>query len=55
MSEKLTPSELARLEAAGIKYPWHPRQSLRLLDEIEKLGRRITQLEGREHYTVEAS
>jgi len=36
MTDKLTQGELDRLKAAGVEYPWSPRQSLKLLDEIDR-------------------
>lgn len=40
MGEALTQKQLERLKAAGIEYPWDPRQSLRLLDRIDYLKER---------------
>ena len=52
IDEKLTPDELGYLKTFGIEYPWHPRQSLRLLDRIrERLHRRIDEERQRELMT----
>lgn len=35
MSDRMTERELQRLAKAGVRYPWHPRQTLRILDALE--------------------
>jgi hypothetical protein len=40
VSDALTRKQLERLKAAGIEYPWDPRQSLKLLDRIGYLEKR---------------
>ena len=37
----LTKQELNELEAAGVRYPWHPGQTLHYIKECEALNKKL--------------
>lgn len=55
IDDKLTSAELQRLAEAGVEYPWHPRQTIRALDEIARLQAAQSNSTDRDYALMEAA